>query len=190
MGRTKTTVEQKLNKISHDLREISILYSMGHTDEEVAQVLGITEVTINNWKKDEKFLLALKKGKQFADEKVEQSLYKRAIGYEYDEVTYEQSKTGGLGIKLTEGEVSEMKHTPTTKTKVVTKAVHPDTTAQIFWLKNRKSDEWRDRQDIDINRSYTKKIIHELKGLDAGAIRSLAVSLRESTGSERPVQSN
>src|SRR5699024_1109586 len=70
---------------------------------------------------------ALKRGKEVVDREVENALLKRALGYRYKEVTEEY------------GEV----------TKVVTKEVQPDTTAQIFWLKNRKPDMWRDRKDLE-----------------------------------------
>lgn len=40
--------------------------------------------------------------------------------------------------------------------KEVTKHVQPNTTAQIFWLKNRKPAEWRDRKDIDANINMNK----------------------------------
>ncbi len=157
-GRPRTTVSKKLSEIPHGLREVAILFSLGHTDEEVGQILGVSEVTINNWKKDKQFALALKKGKEFADAKVEASLYKRALGFEYDEVTYEKSKIGGLGIKLSKDEINDIKNPPkieaighvdTCKTKIVTKLVVADTTAQIFWLKNRKPEEWRDKHEIE-----------------------------------------
>ena len=75
-------------------------------------------------------LEALKKGKEVVYRQVESALFKRAIGYEYDEVK-EKYECGVL--------------TERTLTK---KMVVPDTTAQIFWLKNRKPEQWRDKQEI------------------------------------------
>ena len=69
------------------------------------------------------------------DRQVENALLKRALGYKYDEVTQENIK-GELVV-----------------TKVVTKEVQPDVTAQIFWLKNRKPEEWRDKKEIDHSRT-------------------------------------
>lgn len=130
--------------------QLKVLALKGFTDKEIASFFSITEQTLNNYKqKNEKFFEALKDWKIEADAKVERSLYQRAIGYEYDEVTYEKSKTGGLGIKLTDGEVSSIKHEDTYKTKITTKQVVPDVTAQIFWLKNRKKEEWRDKHEIE-----------------------------------------
>lgn len=120
----------------------------GWDDAQVSRFFGITEQTFNNYKiKYPKFFDALKDWKKEADLKVEKALFQRAIGYEYDEVTYEKSNTGGLGIVLSKGEVQAVKHEPTSKTKIVVKQVAPDVTAQIFWLKNRQKEQWRDVQD-------------------------------------------
>lgn len=95
--------------------------------------MSITEQTLNVWKKKFSSLSeSLKKGKEVIDRQVENALLKRALGYQYDEVTRELSENPSTG---------EME---LTVTKIVTKEVQPDTTAQIFWLKNRKPDVWRD----------------------------------------------
>src|SRR5699024_6503945 len=92
---------------------------------------------------------ALKRGKEVVDREVENALLKRALGYKYKEVTEEF------------GEV----------TKVVTKEVQPDTTAQIFWLKNRKPCIWRDKQDIEhsgnmeVNNPFADLTTEELRKL-------------------------
>ncbi len=36
-------------------------------------------------------------------------------------------------------------------TKKVKKQVAPNPTAAIFWLKNRKPDEWRDRKETEVS---------------------------------------
>ena len=97
----------------------------GLTDEQVAYNMGINKATLYRWK--EKYCDicdALKRGKEVVDRQVENALLKRALGYEYTETTREYIP-----------ELDEMK-----TTKKVTKQVVPDTTAQIFWLKNRKPD--------------------------------------------------
>lgn len=102
----------------------------GLTDEQIAHNIGITTKTLYEWKNRFSAICnALKKGKEVVDIQVENALLKRALGYSYEEKTYE-------------GEVL---------TKVVTKQVAPDTTAQIFWLKNRKPQEWRDKQEVANN---------------------------------------
>ena len=100
----------------------------GLTDEQIAKNIGISRASLYEWKKKEVDIFdALKKGKEVIDFEVENALLKRALGYEYEEETYEN------GIL----------------TKKVKKQVPPDTTAQIFWLKNRKPNNWKDRVETD-----------------------------------------
>ena len=109
----------------------------GLTDEQIAKNMGIAYSTLRDWKKKYPAIqAALKKGKEVVDYEVESALYKRAIGYEVEEEK--------IYIQEIEGR--------TTKRKEITKKHVPgDTTAQIFWLKNRKPKEWRDRQEFDIS---------------------------------------
>ena len=103
----------------------------GLTDEQIAKNMGIAPSTLYEWKKKSKeFSESLKKGKEVVDFEVENALLKRALGYEYEEETYEN------GIL----------------TKKVKKQVPPDTTAQIFWLKNRKPNTWKDKVETDEDR--------------------------------------
>ena len=109
----------------------------GLTEDQIAKNLGISIQTFYTYKKEHiEFFEVLKKNKEFADIEVENSLYKRAMGYKYDEVTCE--------TYFDEKEQAYKQK----ETKRVTKEVHPDTTAQIFWLKNRKPKEWRDKQEV------------------------------------------
>ncbi|HBC2031502.1 TPA: helix-turn-helix domain-containing protein [Clostridium perfringens] len=119
----------------------------GLTDEQISKNLGIAYSTFREYvKKYSALSAALKKGKEIVDIEVENALLKRALGYKYDEVTKELIEDKETGI-------SELK-----VTKVVTKEVIPDTTAQIFWLKNRKPEEWRDKKEVkhdgNINNPY------------------------------------
>jgi hypothetical protein len=106
---------------------------LGLTDAEIATHFEVTEQTINNWKKEhEEFSLALKAGKEEADAKVAKSLYRRALGYSHKAVKIvADAKTGSEHV------VPYTEHYP------------PDTTAAIFWLKNRKSSLWRDKQVVE-----------------------------------------
>jgi hypothetical protein len=107
------------------------LCRLGATDKDLADFFGVTEKTINNWKeKHPKFLQSLKSGKVSADDEVEQSLYRRALGYSHVE-----TKVFNHG-----GEII---------TKDVIKHYPPDATSMIFWLKNRRPEAWRDKQEID-----------------------------------------
>lgn len=110
----------------------------GLIDEQIAENIGINPATLYDWKKKyPEISEALKKGKEVVDIEVENALLKRALGYTYDEVTQELCKN----VENGEAELRI--------TKKVTKEVLPDTTAQIFWLKNRRPDRWRDKQDIE-----------------------------------------
>ena len=94
-------------------------------------MLGVTERTLLNWKKDHpEFLEALKLGKENADDRVERSLYNRAVGYSFESVKVFQFQGAIIEAPITE-------HVP------------PDTTAGIFWLKNRRPDLWRDVKAIE-----------------------------------------
>ena len=102
----------------------------GLIDEQIAQNIGIRAATLYEWKKRfPEISEALKKGKEVVDRQVENALLKRALGYEYEEV--KEKFEGGI---LTERTVTR-------------KEVVADTTAQIFWLKNRKPDTWRDKPE-------------------------------------------
>jgi transcriptional regulator with XRE-family HTH domain len=105
----------------------------GWTDEQVADHLGISLATLKRWKKEfEPFRAAFEKGRDFVDLQVENALLKRALGYEYEEVETEIIDTGKGQRK---------------KVRKVTKRQAPDVGAQIFWLKNRKPKEWRERPE-------------------------------------------
>lgn len=105
----------------------------GFTDEQIATKIGISKQTFYDWKKKyPDFSDALKKGKEIVDIQVENALLKRALGYEYVEYSEECSEDG-------------------IKKKKTVKHVIPDTTAQIFWLKNRRPDLWRDKRDLEMS---------------------------------------
>ena len=109
------------------------LCRLGATDKEMADFFNVSKSTLNLWKLEhEDFSDSIKKGKIIADANVADSLYKRAIGYEHEEDK----------IFLSEGQpiiVPTIKHYP------------PDSTACFFWLKNRKPEVWRDKQDVNLS---------------------------------------
>lgn len=110
----------------------------GLTDEQIAANMGVAYSTLRTWRdKYSALSAALKKGKEVIDRQVENALLKRALGYKYKETTRELITDKGTG------------HSELVVTKVVEKEVAPDTTAQIFWLKNRKPEDWRDKRVID-----------------------------------------
>lgn len=114
----------------------------GLTDEQIAHNIGINVKTLWDWKvRFDPICNAIKKGKAPVDIQVENALLKRALGYEYEEVTTEITETPYIDKRGKE-RVRKQKHVKKTK-----KIVLPDTTAQIFWLKNRRPDKWRDKRE-------------------------------------------
>ena len=132
---------------------------LGATDKQIAEALGASVSSLNEWKKRPEFLDALKDGKAVADSHVEDGLYRRALGYEYTE-TKVVEEANKVGVAMGTDEQGKTTLTPAVvvRTEVVTKQRAPDVTAQIFWLKNRKPEEWRDVQQ------------RELSGKDGGPI--------------------
>jgi len=109
-------------------RQTQLLCELGATDQEIAEFFGVNRATITNWKAAHPdFLAALKAGKAEADDRVERSLYHKAIGYTFDAVKIFMP-AGAPGPVY----APYKEHVP------------PDTTACIFWLKNRRQQQWRD----------------------------------------------
>ncbi len=134
VGKYDTHVKPKLLLVAAWARD-------GLTDKDISKNLDISVASYHNYKKAHlEFLESLKTGKLEADIIVENSLYKRALGYTYDEITSELVSVTGSDGKENKDLVV---------TKIVRKEVVADTTAQIFWLKNRKPGAWRDKQDIE-----------------------------------------
>lgn len=104
---------------------------LGATDKGLANFFEVTESTLNLWKKEyPEFSESLKEGKEEADAVVASSLFHRATGYSHPDVD----------IKIFKGKII--------KTQLV-KHYPPDSTAAIFWLKNRNPSKWRDKQEIE-----------------------------------------
>lgn len=126
------------------------LCRLGATDADLADFFEVNTTTIWRWKCEyEAFCNALKTNKDIADDKIERSLFQRASGYSFDSVKIFQYEGNPVEVSYREN-------------------VPPDTTACIFWLKNRRPKEWRDRR------------IEEISGLDGGPLTII-------TGVRRPV---
>lgn len=128
MGKSKyfTHVEPRIEEVRKWAKD-------GLSDRQIANNLGIAYSTFKEYKKKfPAFSALLKKEKDKAIEQVENALFKKALGYEYKEVTKE----------LVTNE--ETKKQELRVVKEVTKRVHPDVAAIIFYLKNRMPDKWKD----------------------------------------------
>jgi len=128
---------------------------LGVTDEQLATFFNVCVATINNWKKNEpEFLESIKKGKEDADAQVVKSLFKRANGYTIKET---RVSSGGENecISTTEKEIPA------------------DTTAAIFWLKNRQKEHWRDKQEIEKKSEVEITDNSALKGLSTEKLEKI-----------------
>lgn len=128
-------------------KQAARLCALGATDAQLADFFEVAVSTVNLWKvQHAEFSESIRVPKEQADDRVEQSLFRRAMGYEHDEVD----------LKVVGGEIVQTdvrKHYP------------PDTTAAIFWLKNRRAAEWREVKAV------------ELTGADGGPVQqSIAVT--------------
>lgn len=165
----------------------------GLTDEQIAHNMGIGVRTLYVWKdKYVQILQALKRGKEVVDRQVENALLKRALGYDFEEVTYISVEVGReeyderidaevdvfneQNPKATAEErlrfIASIPRTKELVSKRVAKQVAPDVTAQIFWLKNRKPGQWRDKQEIEHSGGLDNKL--DLTGLSVEELRKLA----------------
>lgn len=142
----------------------------GLTDEQIAANMGIDARTLYRWKKQHgQICHALKKGKEVVDIQVENALFKKAIGYSYTETTKER-------VAEYDTETGEALGSHMETTKEVTKEIAGDVTAQIFWLKNRKPEAWRDVKNIDAN------VKTETMGLTNDQLDSLILQLEDTLG--------
>ena len=127
----------------------------GLTNEQIAKNIGINPDTLYTWiKKFPEISESLKKGKEVVDREVENALLKRALGYEYEEVKTYIEEVDGKRKKKVE---KTIKHVPA------------DVTAGIFWLKNRKPEQWRNKDVIDVEKAkadieFTKQRTKLIKG--------------------------
>jgi hypothetical protein len=117
--------------------QVEKLCKLGAIDKEIADFFGIAESTLNLWKgKHPQFMESIKRGKMLADANVADRLFQRAMGYQHQ------------AVKIVADAKSKEEH-------VVPYTEHyaPDTTACIFWLKNRQPEKWRDKQESAVEHS-------------------------------------
>lgn len=118
------------------------LCALGATDYELAVFFGVDTATIHRWKHVyDEFCDAVRCGKDQADERVARSLFNRAVGYSFESEKVFQFQGAIVRAPTVE-------HVP------------PDPSAAMNWLKNRRPDEWRDKQ------------LHELTGKDGAPIQT------------------
>jgi hypothetical protein len=115
------------------IRRAELACRAGFTDRELAELFDVSLSAIEKWKRQrEEFRNALKVGKAEADNRVERSLYERANGYNFEAVKIFMPANRAKPVYA-----PYIEHVP------------PDTTAIIFWLKNRDPQHWRDSQQLE-----------------------------------------
>ena len=127
---------------------------MGLTNEQIAKNIGVNADTFYTWlKKYPEISESIKKGKAPIDFEVENALFKRAIGYEYEEV---------------ETIIEEIDGKQRKRIKKIKKVALPETSAMIFWLKNRKPEQWRKLNPVVEAKleAETEKLLKEAKTLE------------------------
>ena len=150
----------------------------GLTDEQIAYNMGINVATLYRYKKSYcEICEALKRGKDVVDMMVENALLKRALGYSYTEITKERlvDTVNKKRHPLNE-DTGEL-----VVTKEVKKEIPPDVTAIIYWLKNRKPEIWKDKQNIEIS----GELKHEKTKLD-DIISQMRAGKGSSKGGDAP----
>jgi hypothetical protein len=126
------------------VKQAEKLCALGATDAEMADFFEVSIVTFNAWKAQHPdFLKSLKDAKGIADNRVERSLYQRAVGFAHDAVKIFMPANAAAPVYAPYRE-----------------QFPPDTAAAIFWLKNRRKEQWRDKQD------------HELTGKDGAPLNT------------------
>lgn len=153
------------------VRQVYQLASKGLTDKQMADILGVKIVTFDMWKKKyPDFQQSLKQGKATADAEVVKSLYKRAVGYDYDEVTTMEGIDGN-------GQAYDNK-------KVTRKHIPPDVKAITFWLSNRHPEEWtsikrREMMELESRRTldYNNIDLTPFNGDELKLLQKIAVKV-------------
>jgi hypothetical protein len=125
---------------------IQRLSELGLDEKEIAFALGISRLRMEEFKGQKKIVNALRKGIEKRARKVEEALYRRAVGFEYEElVTAEKPLAGIKGSSAKD----ETKNGTKSSARSTLKTVIPDVTACVFWLKNSLPDKWKDPKDIN-----------------------------------------
>lgn len=122
------------------------LCAMGATDEELADFLDVNRSSVQRWRVSHPaFNQAMLDGKEHADSRVARALYSKALGYEFEET---------VTTVDADGVIKEVKTSRRHQAS--------DNTAMVFWLKNRRPDEWRDRREKEVTEDNLEDVLREL----------------------------
>lgn len=171
MAAELVTTEIALGRPTKYLRkydeQVYRLCLLGAKDTEIAEFFEIAESTLNLWKlKHRTFSESIKAAKIQADATVADSLNQRALGFRWTENQPIKVKTVLYENGKRVSEVERVEIVP------VERVVPPDTTAAIFWLKNRQPDTWRDKSEQKIEHEIVQPIL-------GGAAKKLIEGVRD-----------
>jgi transposase-like protein len=136
--------KSKYEELDIDTRlpEIEQMARDGYRDVDICKTLGISAPTFYAWmQKYEEFAEATRKGKEVVDAEIENKLLDNARGY----TVWEETQELISAVDPLSGRVVQQM----TTVKRVLKHIKGDTTAQIFWLKNRRPNEWREKNHVE-----------------------------------------
>ncbi len=163
----------------------------GLTDAQISKNMGISRSTLNEWKKKYPDISdTLKRSKEVVDQEVENSLLKRALGMVTKTTTYKMVKVDDDVLKVKRERYLnsyKLKHPDLSKKELLMAAIEavptyeripitenkvelaPDTSAAIFWLKNRKPDVYRDQSFKELNEAQAEKARADVRKATAEA---------------------
>jgi hypothetical protein len=157
----------------------SHLAARGLTDEQIAELIHVSDRTLDNWKaRYHELREAMRPGKELTDTLAETSLYKRVLGYDFEEITRERLQ---VGVKDDGSPRFRM-----VVTKRVTRHIPGDVSAQQTWLNNRRPDRWRNTARIDLHHSGkvdTRPDYSKLNDEELTIARALAAKAEAHAGS-------
>lgn len=145
----------------------------GFISTQLAEVLGCSPTTIDKWMQIyPDFRVAVRRGReQFDSTRVEQSLLKRALGYEYVEKTVKSVFL--IGKKANSDVEVAVPAREVTKTY---KMLPPDVKAIMFWLQNRQPDRWKSVAYIQAQMNANKTVTHVNVGVDTKELENMSVA--------------
>lgn len=127
---------------------------LGADDKKIADFFNIQESTLNLWKqKHPDFMESIKRGKEIADYEIANSLYHKAKGYQRKAIQF----------ATFQGQITDREE--------YIEDVPPDTTACIFWLKNRQKAQWRDKTEQEVTNTSPQIVVASQN--DANLIKEL-----------------
>lgn len=112
--------------------QVEKMCKLGATEHEIATFLGASVQSLWRWRvAHPEFAEAFKLGREAATNRVEHSLFHRAVGY-----TFDSEKILNVDKQVVRVPIKE--HVP------------PDVQAQQYWLNNRRSSEWQSRTQVEM----------------------------------------